>query len=314
MQRNRRKLADILNRRIPRQAVVQVRHNPHIDPGLPSLFDQADHDLLLRRNRKEDLVHKQRSRDSQAVPYIADHVVIARLRLPRRQRNKSLEPESKVLMRFQVISKRMAHPSRAHDHHIARLDPLQVPPVHDPSPQRPSQAQQKHRDHHHQRDHNPRHRHVVREVQRPAQQQARRKRRLHRHPDLVQPAPVLDRAIHPVRPRHKHQANRKPSHIGRRHPGSCVEQHRQHRKRCGRRRNHTPQPERHNPRDKHRHHIERTPHKARDRRAPEPPRPMRPSRSFARAPALPGYHRLLYRIWCRHSWSFSPLDASSSVV
>ena len=50
VQRDGRELADKLHRRIPGQAVVQVRHHADIDAERTRFLDQADDDLLFRRD------------------------------------------------------------------------------------------------------------------------------------------------------------------------------------------------------------------------------------------------------------------------
>ena len=56
----------------------------------------------------------QRPRQRKAVPHIADHIRVARLRFALRQRHKALEPESQMLQRFDMIFQRMPHPTRTH--------------------------------------------------------------------------------------------------------------------------------------------------------------------------------------------------------
>ena len=218
MQRNRRKLADVLHRCIPGQPVIQVRHHPHVNSQRPRLLHHADHQPLIPRHGKENLIHKQRPRQRKAVPHIANHVRIAGLCLSLRQRYEPLEPKSEVLQRVQMIPQRLPHPARSDNQHVARLDSSPIALISHTPPQRSAHAKQYRREPHHQQNDDPRDRLSIRHIQRAAQQQAGGQRRLHRQSLFIQSAAILYRSIQPERSRKEDQAHRKPAHVKEQHP------------------------------------------------------------------------------------------------
>src|SRR5271157_5980952 len=58
MQRDRRKLADVLDGAVPGQTIVHIRHHAQVYAVDARLLEDILHDSALARGGKEDFIHK----------------------------------------------------------------------------------------------------------------------------------------------------------------------------------------------------------------------------------------------------------------
>src|SRR3954471_16718917 len=107
MERYGRKLTDVLHRRVPCHAVVEVGHNTNVDASLASLFNHADDELLVARDREENLVDEERASEGEAVANIADHVGVATLSFALGEGDKAFETDAEMLERIEMVAYRM---------------------------------------------------------------------------------------------------------------------------------------------------------------------------------------------------------------
>ena len=195
MQRDRWKLSDILDRRVPGQAVVQVGNDAHVDTDAACLFDKRDHGTLVGGHGKKDLIDKQCPGQMQAVLHVADDVGFAGLDLRIGQRDKALEAKAEITQRLKMVAESLADAAGADDQHIARVDTLAIAAVDQGAPQCTARAEHGTGQQDRQDNHDARNRLAARQVNGAAQDQTANQRGLQGHAVFMQAAAVLNGPI-----------------------------------------------------------------------------------------------------------------------
>jgi hypothetical protein len=142
VQRDGGKLADVLDRGVPGQAVVEIGHDADVDADGAGLFDQGDDQFLFGGHGEEYLVDEEGAGEREAVADVSDDVGLAGFGLVLGEGDEALEPEAEVAQGFEVIAQRVGDATGADDEDVARLQALAIAAVDDLAPDGAPDAEQ----------------------------------------------------------------------------------------------------------------------------------------------------------------------------
>src|SRR5580692_2337986 len=121
MQRNGRKLADILNRTIPGQAVVKLGHDADIDTSLPRLGNNACHHTRVTRCREKYLIGEiltsQLEHLVEGTEYVAGQGWT--IGIDSGDLHVALEAVAQVANAIQMLAHCLANPAGTHNDNVA---------------------------------------------------------------------------------------------------------------------------------------------------------------------------------------------------
>ena len=207
------KLADILDRGVPGETVVEVGHDADIDADGARFFDQADDQFFLRGNGEEDFVDEERAGEGQAVAHVSDNVGVAGFGLVFGERDKALETEAEVAERFEMIAQGVGDPAGPDDEDVAGFQAFAIAAVDHLAPDRTPDTEQ------HRGEDDQQHHHFARDAFGPAkiegaaEQEAGGEGCLHGHALLVKAIAAEDGSVEPIGARQDDQQQAEPRDI-----------------------------------------------------------------------------------------------------
>src|ERR1035437_750054 len=141
VQRDGGKLADVLDWRVPGEAVVEVGDNAYIDAEAPRFFDQGDDQFFLCRDGKEYLVDEQGAGEREAVANVSNDVGVAGFGLVFGKGDEAFEAKPKVAEGFEMIAQCVGDAAGADDEDVAGLQAFAIPAVDNLAPNGTSDAE-----------------------------------------------------------------------------------------------------------------------------------------------------------------------------